>query len=194
MSQAEIHSIFEKDIQLGELVGAGSFGKGIFAKYTEIIVSVFRARWQETLVAVKVVVLNLSIFTIFQRSKASAASPASVMAEARVWQSFRHPHVVSFFGTFVDTKERLCLVSEFSPFGSLSTFLRNHSKDFKPADLVKMAQDAAKGMLYLHSLHFVHRFFFQSCIITHQERDLAARNLLVFQLDGKYTIKASLLI
>lgn len=88
--------------------------------------------------------------------------------EANLLDSLRHPNVVTFFGSFVDMNSRqnkallfevnptrICLVTEFSPFGSLNSFLVD--KTFSTEQLCGMVKDAAQGMLYLHSKNILHR-------------------------------------
>ena len=57
-------------------------------------------------------------------------------------------------------------VMELMPYGDLLNFLKKRGMTLGMADLLRMGQDAAKGMTYLESKNTIHR-------------DLAARNVLV---------------
>ncbi len=60
----------------------------------------------------------------------------------------------------------LCIVTQYLPFGSIDTLLIKRQLDVDIKSIVKMAKDAASGVLHLHLEGVIHR-------------DLAARNLLV---------------
>ena len=78
-----------------------------------------------------------------------------------------HPNVVKFIGA-VTEPSNLCILTEFCTHGSLAELLLNHAVPISFEQKLKFCQDAARGMLYLHSWNPV---------ILH--RDLKSDNLLV---------------
>ncbi|XP_019075483.1 uncharacterized protein LOC100256793 isoform X2 [Vitis vinifera] len=86
----------------------------------------------------------------------------------------RHPNVLLFMGA-VTSPQRLCIVTEFLPRGSLFRLLQRNTSRLDWRRRVHMALDIAQGMNYLH--HF-------NPPIIH--RDLKSSNLLV---DRNWTVK-----
>eukprot|EP00976_Prorocentrum_cordatum_P005909 117977-Prorocentrum_minimum.AAC.2 len=83
-----------------------------------------------------------------------------------------HPNVVRFYGVCKELESRTTgrqqpsMVTEYMPAGSLSSLLRNRRVALNAQCKLQMAEDVARGMLYLHSRHIVHS-------------DLKSDNLLV---------------
>lgn len=86
----------------------------------------------------------------------------------------RHPNILLFMGA-VTSPQRLCIVTEFLPRGSLFRLLQRNSAKFDWRKRVHMALDIARGMNYLHHCNppIIHR-------------DLKSSNLLV---DRNWTVK-----
>ena len=137
---------------------------------------VFKGHYNETKVAVKRLD-DLSELMRTEGPEASAVLLASLKDEAGLMAALRHPNIVSFMGMCFAPP---CIVTEFCAQGSLNDVLKAAKRD--PASLpwkqrVRMAKEAATGMLHLHS---------QSPPIIH--RDLKSPNLLV---DHHGTVKVA---
>ncbi|KAI7838582.1 hypothetical protein COHA_007653 [Chlorella ohadii] len=135
------------ELEIDRQVGRGSFG------------TVYRARWHETPVAVKVLVDRDASL-----ENAGLELPDEKMREledeAAVMIRMRHPNVVQFLG--------LCqlppaLVTEYCARGSLYSCLQaaransTAAAELTWARRLSMAIDAGTGLLYLHSRNIVHR-------------------------------------
>jgi len=91
-------------------------------------------------------------------------------SEAELLMNLRpHTNVVSFYGI---CKDPLCIVTEFLPGGSLSSYLRSDAK-IDLDQVLTWAVETSAGMSHLHDEGVVHR-------------DLASRNLL---LDKNLSVK-----
>eukprot|EP00475_Leptophrys_vorax_P033390 TRINITY_DN5237_c0_g2_i1.p1 TRINITY_DN5237_c0_g2~~TRINITY_DN5237_c0_g2_i1.p1 ORF type:complete len:300 (-),score=37.39 TRINITY_DN5237_c0_g2_i1:259-1119(-) len=126
------------DIELGERVGAGSFG------------TVYRAEWAGCDVAVKVLInqdLQEEQLLEFKR-------------EVVIMRRLRHPNIVLFMGA-VTKPPNLSILSEFLSRGSLFRLLhRPGAKETLKEDRrMRMAMDIARGINYLHHCNpmIVHR-------------------------------------
>ncbi|CAN6469022.1 unnamed protein product [Victoria cruziana] len=146
------YEILWEDLVIGEQIGQGSCG------------SVYHALWYGSDVAVKV----------FAKQEYSEEIIESFRQEVLLMKRLRHPNVLLFMGA-VTSPERLCIVTEFLPRGSLFRLLQKTNAKLDWRRRVHMAIDIARGMNYLH-----HR----SPPIVH--RDLKSSNLLV---DRNWTVK-----
>ncbi|KAL5541977.1 hypothetical protein UlMin_009687 [Ulmus minor] len=146
------YEILWEDLTIGEQIGQGSCG------------TVYHGLWYGSDVAVKV----------FSKQEYSEDVIYSFRQEVSLMKRLRHPNVLLFMGA-VTSPQRLCIVTEFLPRGSLFRLLQRNTAKLDWRRRVHMALDIARGVNYLH--HF-------SPPIIH--RDLKSSNLLV---DKNWTVK-----
>ncbi|XP_062108799.1 uncharacterized protein LOC133819543 [Humulus lupulus] len=146
------YEILWEDLTIGEQIGQGSCG------------TVYHGLWYGSDVAIKV----------FSKQEYSDDVITSFRQEVSLMKRLRHPNVLLFMGA-VTSPERLCIVTEFLPRGSLFRLLQRNTSKLEWRRRVHMALDIARGMNYLH--HF-------NPPIIH--RDLKSSNLLV---DRNWTVK-----
>ncbi|KAJ6798683.1 putative serine/threonine-protein kinase [Iris pallida] len=146
------YEILWEDLTIGEQIGQGSCG------------TVYHALWYGSDVAVKV----------FSKHEYSDDLIFCFRKEVSLMKRLRHPNILLFMGA-VTSPERLCIVTEFLPRGSLFRLLQRNTTKFDWRRRVHMALDIARGMNYLHRCNppIIHR-------------DLKSSNLLV---DKNWTVK-----
>ncbi|KZV47715.1 map3k delta-1 protein kinase [Dorcoceras hygrometricum] len=146
------YEILWEDLTIGEQIGQGSCG------------TVYHALWYGSDVAVKV----------FSRQEYSDDLIFSFRQEVSLMKRLRHPNILLFMGA-VTLPQRLCIVTEFLPRGSLFRLLQRNVAKLDWRRRIFMALDIARGMNYLNHCNppIVHR-------------DLKSSNLLV---DKNWTVK-----
>ncbi|XP_020596506.1 probable serine/threonine-protein kinase DDB_G0282963 [Phalaenopsis equestris] len=146
------YEILWEDLTIGEQIGQGSCG------------TVYHALWYGSDVAVKV----------FSKQEYSEEVIFSFRQEVSLMKKLRHPNTLLFMGAVL-TPERLCIVTEFLPRGSLFQLLQRNTIKLEWRRRTHMALDIARGMNYLHHCNppIIHR-------------DLKSSNLLV---DKNWTVK-----
>ncbi|XP_027352952.1 dual specificity protein kinase shkB-like isoform X2 [Abrus precatorius] len=146
------YEILWEDLTIGEPIGQGSCG------------IVYHALWYGSDVAVKV----------FSKQEYSDDVLLSFRQEVSMMKRLRHPNVILFMGA-VTSPQRLCIVTEFLPRGSLFRLLQRNTSKLEWRRRVHMALDIARGVNYLHHCNppIIHR-------------DLKSSNILV---DKNWTVK-----
>ncbi|XP_044726843.1 mitogen-activated protein kinase kinase kinase 11-like [Chrysoperla carnea] len=126
-----------KELELGEVIGVGGFGK------------VYRGVWNDHEVAVK---------AVRQDSEEDVSVTLdNVLKEAKLFGLLKHENIVALEGVCLQWPH-LCLVLEYARGGSLNRVLAG--RKIRPDVLVDWAIQIARGMLYLHSgapISLIHR-------------------------------------
>ncbi|KAL8170638.1 hypothetical protein V2J09_022442 [Rumex salicifolius] len=151
-SSAVDSGIYWEELQLGEEVGQGSYAV------------VYRGLWNGSDVAIKV----------FLENEYNEGTLLGYKKEIDIMRRLRHPNVLLFMGACY-SHERLAIVTEFLPRGSLFKTLHRSNQVLDIKRRLRMALDVARGMNYLHR---------RNPPILH--RDLKSSNLLV---DKNWTVK-----
>uniref|UniRef100_A0A453HUE2 non-specific serine/threonine protein kinase n=1 Tax=Aegilops tauschii subsp. strangulata TaxID=200361 RepID=A0A453HUE2_AEGTS len=97
--------------------------------------TVYHALWYGSDVAVKV----------FSRQEYSEEMIRTFRQEVSLMKKLRHPNIILFMGA-VASQERLCIVTEFLPRGSLFRLLRKTTGKLDPRRRVHMAIDIVSAL------------------------------------------------
>jgi len=125
---SETWEISERDIDVVDRIGAGSFGE------------VYRGLLWGTDVAVK----------LLSASEVTQEVIDSLKAEVAILSQLRHPNVVLYLGACT-TPPNIFIVTEWCERGSLHDILYDHTVPLSVATRLGLALQTAQGMAYLHS-------------------------------------------
>lgn len=134
-------------------IGEGSFG------------IVYKGHWRGQEVAVKVV-----------KNQQGAKATSEFENEVQIMESLRCPQIINFVGA-VHAPGHLALVTEFMPYGTLSSCLKKYP--FSTMLRINCLLDCCRGMDFLHQSNILHR-------------DLKAENLLVATLDVSASVNCKI--
>ncbi len=158
----------------------GPIGKGAFGQ-------VYEGTWNGVKVAIKSIPdENVSIllseaavltYVIYTTNNPPSPSLFRPSLSPLYYSTLRHPNIVAFIGLYAAEKHHY-MVTEFVEGGSLEFLLHWQPGFFSYRDVVRLARDAAAGMLLLEHKGIIHR-------------DLVARNLLVLSFLSPLVFTAS---
>ncbi|CAM1297425.1 Uncharacterised protein g1801 [Pycnogonum litorale] len=157
IKQMNIVEISRSRIAFISEIGEGCFGKVYKGSYMKDCPDV------GILVAIKIL-----------KDAMSCDAAADFEREVDILSSFDHQNIVKLLGVVTQgTGQMPWMVFEYMRYGDLTEFLRrgqwtdgNKSNNLTKSDMMYIARQVCKGMVYLSKQHFVHR-------------DLATRNCLV---------------
>lgn len=135
-----------------ELVEENKLGEGSFG-------IVYKGMFRGNTVAIKKM----------KRIQQTQASIEEFDKEVKMLDKFRCDYIVHFYGA-VFIPDKICMVTELAPFGSLNDLIKNHN----PLDervRIKILYDCSKGIEYLHNNGILHR-------------DIKPDNFLVFNVEN----------
>ncbi|GAB1227985.1 hypothetical protein ENUP19_0367G0018 [Entamoeba nuttalli] len=98
--------------------------------------------------------------------------------EVNMLDKFRNEYVIHFYGA-VFIPNKICMVTEFAKYGSLSDLMHKHSKRIENNMITKLLSDAAHGIQYLHQNGILHR-------------DIKPDNFLVVSLENNIQVNCKL--
>ena len=152
----DVWEIQWQQLTMRHRIAAGGFGEVWLAELSDMLVAVKKLR---------------------QHSLSDPVSIRDFQRESELMRTVRHPNVVLFIGAGTTPSAEMFLVLEFLKRGSLSSQLRDLSVPLDYGERLRFAQDAAKGMAFLHGLSppRIHR-------------DLKSSNLLV---SDKWVVKVA---
>ena len=76
--------------------------------------------------------------------------------ECRIMSELISEYIVQFLGV-VETPDKLCIVTEYMPLGSLDKAFIKKKEVFTPQYKLRIAKDVAKGIKFMHSNGIIHR-------------------------------------
>ncbi|KAF9162929.1 hypothetical protein DFQ26_003107 [Actinomortierella ambigua] len=115
----------------GKIIGYGSFG------------TVYQGHWQARRVALKMV-----------RVKRDEANSGAAQREIAILGHLRDQRIIQFYGT-ASRNDNLVLIMEYAEGGSLKTAIDDGRLDWSAK--VRIAQEIARGLAYLHHEYILHR-------------------------------------
>ncbi|GJQ14925.1 hypothetical protein GpartN1_g6716.t1 [Galdieria partita] len=128
------------EVDFGEIKKLEKIGNGAYSE-------LFKAEWRGTIVAVK----------LMKAQETSEEVLRQFHDEVNTLSKLRHPNIVLFMGA-CGRPPNVSIITEFCFGGNVYNALRKPFwKKWTHVDLVYLARDAARGILYLHSNKIIHR-------------------------------------
>ncbi|KAH8806761.1 kinase-like domain-containing protein [Flagelloscypha sp. PMI_526] len=119
---------------------------------------VFEGTWNGTAVCVK----RLRIYLRAERNALEAEKAKVLQAflkEAIIWKQLRHKNILPFTGVSITCfPNQMSLISPYMRNGDIMCYLAKHPDDQAPTypQRLQWLLGAARGMLYIHSMHLYH--------------------------------------
>ena len=113
------------------------------------IATVFRATYRGNSVSMKVYNEAVREMTPTQTSY--------LTREMKLMSGLRHPNIVGLYGVTLTDEGKLGIVAELAELGSLRALLPHMHRDMHWVLILRMAQDIATGMSFLHKHNVLHR-------------------------------------
>lgn len=145
----QVKQIQEKEVEIEEKIGTGSFG------------TVSKAKWSGSIVAVKALHPHLL---------EDPQTVASFKKEAAILSGLRHENIVGLYGMF-ETKSSLGIVMQLASFGSLNVVLEDQGQRFTFKDCLQIGMGMMNGLNYLHENEIWHRDLKPGNILVHEVSD-----------------------
>lgn len=142
-SPSSFNGIFEipfQEIAIERKIGEGGFSE------------VFKAKWKEKLAAVKQ----------FKYGQFTTSIMKNFLNESGIMKTINHPNVIKLYGISINGNnedKKYCLILEYLERGSLSHILHEKKIKLDFSIQLKLCQNIALGLNYLHSLRpkIIHR-------------------------------------
>nr|CAH8837610.1 unnamed protein product [Trichobilharzia regenti] len=128
-------NIDEKDLEILEVIGSGSYGRALKVKHRQL----------DRLLVLKEVI------------EQSKAIEETLVREVSLLQNLKHPNILTIIGVVIRNKQ-FCLITEYIAKGSLHVLCLDTVKyTFDWSKITSFSHDIAKGMAYLHKHEVIHR-------------------------------------
>lgn len=155
-------------LELGPVLASGASGE------------VRRGKYEDKDVAVKILKSTV-------RGKDSEALVAEFRREVVTLMACGEcPHLLKFYGIFVDVRSRMFIVTKFMKGGTLHEYLqKRNGRKLPMRELVRIAMDVAAGMEFLHRNGITHRDLKSANVLLEEDGHAVVGDFGVAKLKGE---------
>lgn len=160
--------------------------KGEVIENTDVA-TIFKATYRGDSVSMKVFIKPIREMTPTQT--------AYLSREMKLLSGLTHPNIVDLYGVTLSDEGNLGIVTELAELGNLNSLLPHMHRDMHWVLILRMAQDIATGMNFLHKHNVLHRNLNSTNILVTKVlqckiSDMGLACLSLFEISGKVSEKS----
>ncbi|CAD8066746.1 unnamed protein product [Paramecium sonneborni] len=95
---------------------------------------------------------------------------ASAKQEASILQNLRHENIIEYVETFIDSKNRLCLIMEYANNGTLGQYLKSRQQQIPETQIIDLFTQLCLAIQYVHSQKIIHRDIKAENVFLHETK------------------------
>ncbi|CAD8166145.1 unnamed protein product [Paramecium pentaurelia] len=143
-NDCQVNETYIKQYKKVKLIGVGAYGKAYLVTSDD---------QDETKYVMKVVPQSISANT-----------------EAQILQNLKHDNIIQYFETFIDNKDRLCLIMEYANNGTLGQYLKQRTQPLPEAQIVDWFTQLCLALQCVHSQKIIHRDIKSENVFLHDDK------------------------
>ncbi|CAD8056796.1 unnamed protein product [Paramecium primaurelia] len=95
---------------------------------------------------------------------------ASAKKEALILQNLRHDNIIQYVETFIDSKNRLCIIMEYANNGTLGQYIKSRQQPLPETQIIDWFTQLCLAIQCVHSQRIIHRDIKAENVFLHDDK------------------------